>query len=280
MKFLPSRPEPLTRLAALSVVPLWLLWLLPPAVSTLAQEEASSTAAMPTAAASPAPLLAAATPAPEPQPSPPPGEQLEGAETEIVATQGADFDARARVASFNGAVHVADPRFELWCDRLTVFLNKAPEKDGKADAPPTPAPASGGGSGAEKPGDTGGIDRAVAEGHVVILQRRAMDKDGRPLPESRGGNAPKTSTGRAERAEFKTKTGEMTLTGSPRVQQDTNEHVGAPGTTMVLGRDSTLRTYGASRTVIRQKPDANEKKAKTPADAATPPAAVPNRRRG
>ena len=127
----------------------------------------------------------------------------------------------------------------------------------------------------KKDGDAGGIDHAVAEGNVVILQRKAMDKSGKALPET-GNGAPKISIGRADRAEFRTKTGDMTLTGSPRVQQDTNEHVGAPGTTMVLGRDNTLKTFGASRTVIRQKADeTGPKKEKTPA-----PAAGPARRRG
>lgn len=261
MKPFVPRPEP-PLFAALATVALLL-----PAVGASAQEPpAARSSPLFAAAAAPTPAAASTMPAPEAPAAP------ESSETEIVATQGADFDSRGRIASFNGAVHVADPRFELWCDKLTVYLNKAAEKKGETPPPvlPTAAPA-----GEKKEGEAGGIDRAVAEGHVVIIQHKAMDKSGKPLPET-GTGAPKTSIGRAERAEFKNKTGEMTLSGSPRVQQDINEHVGAPGTTMVLGRDSTLKTFGASRTVIRQKPDVDgAKKDKPPADAGTPP-----RRRG
>ena len=168
----------------------------------------------------------------------------ETTETEITARDGADFDAKGRAATFNGTVHVSDPRFELWCDRLTVFLNRETEKDPDAanDRPPPTnnAPASG-----------GGIDRALAEGHVVIKQTR---------PATDGGEA-KTSIGRSERAEFTNRTGEVVLSGGrPTIEQGMNIlEATSSQTRIILTRENTLRTEGPSRTVIRQRSDAADK---------------------
>ena len=84
-----------------------------------------------------------------------------GSKTEITAQKEATFDEQKNTAIFVGSVRVTDPSFLLSADRLTVFLTA----------------------------DRSGIDRAVAEGSVVIVQRAAGQAE-----ENKG------AVGRAERA--------------------------------------------------------------------------------
>ncbi len=135
-----------------------------------------------------------------------------GARTEITARDEATFDNVASVAVFKGKVVVKDPQFTLYCETLTVNLN--PERKG--------------------------IDRAIAEGNVVIIQENVDDQ----------GN-PKKSTGRSGKATFEPATGNITLEISPQIQQDINNHIATePGTVMILNREGRLETIGGSRTVI------------------------------
>ncbi len=135
-----------------------------------------------------------------------------GAKTEITARDEATFDNETNKAVFKGKVIVKDPQFTLYCDDLTVFLN-AQRK---------------------------GLDRAEAAGNVIIIQENTDDK----------GN-PKKSTGRAGKAVFEPSTGDITLTVSPQIQQDINNHVSTePGTVMILNREGKLSTRGGSKTVI------------------------------
>ena len=173
-------------------------------------------------------------------------------ETEILATDGADFASKERIAVFKGDVRVNDPRFQLACDRLTVFLSKAAAGDGTGkDASPTPGntpPTNGGGNspaaGANDQNGRGGIDHAKAEGHVIIIQKR---------PPAKPGEEAKISIGRAAEADFDNKTGDMLLRGTPSVEQNGNTHVAlSPSTTMTLHRDNSMTTVGPSRTVIKQ----------------------------
>lgn len=208
----------------------------------------------------PAPV-AAATPSPTPPPAlasqdrelvPPMdkgttalGPDAPTSETEILAMQGAQFSAKERVATFTGDVRVTDPRFQLACDELTVYLKKtSAAKPGAAPGPdgaPTPAP--------EATDDTqgamgGGIDHAIAKGHVIIVQER---------PSTDGGD-PKRSVGRGERADFDNNTGDMVLHGLPSVEQNGNTHVAtSENTVMTLRRDNSLVTKGPSRTLITQR---------------------------
>ena len=168
-------------------------------------------------------------------------------ETEILATEGADFSSKERVAVFKRDVRVNDPRFQLACDRLTVFLSKAAVGDG-AGTDALPAPANGGGNpaatGSNDQSGRGGIDHAKAEGHVIIIQKR---------PPGKPGEEPKISIGRAAEADFDNKTGDMLLRGTPSVEQNGNTHVAlSPSTTMTLHRDNSMTTVGPSRTVIKQ----------------------------
>ena len=135
-----------------------------------------------------------------------------GSKTEITAQKEATFDEQKNTAIFVGSVSVTDPSFLLSADRLTVFLTA----------------------------DSSGIDRAVAEGSVVIVQRAAGQAE-----ENKG------AVGRAERAEYLPADGRATLSGSPEIQQGINRHIAtSPGTRMILYRDGRASTIGPSRTVI------------------------------
>jgi lipopolysaccharide export system protein LptA len=174
-----------------------------------------------------------------------------GGETEILALQGATFSSKERVATFAGDVRVTNPGFRIACDKLTVYLRKAaPDKsktpDADAAATPTamPSPGSGKASGGQDATGTGGIDHAVAEGHVIIIQERA----------STDGTPPKVSVGRADRADFNNNTGDMVLRGMPTVEQNENTHEATSRETiMTLRKDNSMTTQGPSRTVIKQR---------------------------
>lgn len=133
-----------------------------------------------------------------------------GSKTEITAQKEATFDEQKNTAIFVGSVRVTDPSFLLSADRLTVLLSA----------------------------DRSGIERAVAEGNVVIVQRAE-------------GEAGKAAVGRAERAEYIPSAGRATLSGSPQIQQGINRHIAtSPETRMILHRDGRASTVGPSRTVI------------------------------
>ena len=180
--------------------------------------------------------------------NPPPAEKPDPnapTETEVLATNGADFASKERIAVFNGDVRVNDPRFQLACDKLTVFLAKSATGDGGKDAAPAPAgtppPANGT---ADQKDRSGGIDHAKAEGHVIIIQKRAAVKPG---------EEPKVSIGRANEADFDNKTGDMVLHGWPSVEQNGSTHVAlAQSTVMTLHKDNSMTSVGPSRTVIKQ----------------------------
>lgn len=117
--------------------------------------------------------------------------------TEITAHD-ALFDSRDYLATFNNEVRVTDPEFGLSCDRLTVNMKK-------------PAP-QGAAKPAAKPGAKGdansGIEKAVAEGNVIITQDKKET-----------GREPEQYEGRGKRAIFDNKTGTLTLYGRPRIAQ-------------------------------------------------------------
>jgi lipopolysaccharide transport protein LptA len=133
----------------------------------------------------------------------------QGSKTEISAQKEATFNDKDNRATFVGDVRVKDPAFLLSADRLTVFLAK----------------------------DRSGIERAVADGNVVIVQQADGQEQG--------------AIGRARRAEYIPSTGIVTLIGWPEVQQGINRHIAATESTrMILNRDGRATTEGASRTVI------------------------------
>jgi lipopolysaccharide transport protein LptA len=137
--------------------------------------------------------------------------------TEIYADE-AFFDSAKSMGVFSGHVKVTDPRFNVQADKLTVFIGK---------------------------GENQGLERAVAEGNVGVVRDR---------PDPNGG-PPTHAVGRSEKANYVAATGDVELTGMPRVQQGLNTHIAtSPETVMVINQNGQLTTHGPSRTDIRQEP--------------------------
>ena len=133
-----------------------------------------------------------------------------GSTTEITAQKEATFADKENRAIFLGDVRVKDPAFLLSSDKLTVYLTK----------------------------NRSGIERAVAEGNVVIVQQTKNPSE-------------KGAVGRAREAEYVPASGRVTLAGWPEIQQGINRHVAASaGTRMILNRDGRATTEGPSKTVI------------------------------
>ena len=153
--------------------------------------------------------------------------------TEIYADE-AFFDSTKNMGIFSGRVKVTDPRFSLQSKKLTVFITK---------------------------GQNQGLEKAVAEGDVGLVRDR---------PDPNGG-APTRAVGRADKAVYTAATGDVELTGTPRVQQGMNMHVAtSPDTVMIINQNNQLTTHGPSRTEIRQPPKEEAKSETTPSAAGTP----------
>jgi lipopolysaccharide transport protein LptA len=141
------------------------------------------------------------------------------AKTVITCKDETTFDNETRIATFVGSVFVKDVQFNLYCDTLTVYL----DKDRKA------------------------IDHAEADGHVVIVQENV--DNGKPVK----------SIGRASHAVFVPATGEATLTGMPQLQQGINNNVATdPKTYMILKRDGQLHIEGPSASTLVESSDINK----------------------
>src|SRR5438445_1618043 len=135
--------------------------------------------------------------------------------TEIYADE-AFFDSTKNMGIFSGRVKVTDPRFNLQSDKLTVFITK---------------------------GQNQGLEKAIAEGNVGLVRDR---------PDPSGG-PPTRAVGRADKAVYTAATGNVELTGTPRVQEGLNMHLAtSPDTVMIINQNSQLTTHGPSRTEIRQ----------------------------
>ena len=153
--------------------------------------------------------------------------------TEIYADE-AFFDSTKNMGIFSGRVKVTDPRFSLQSKKLTVFITK---------------------------GQNQGLEKAVAEGDVGLVRDR---------PDPNGG-APTRAVGRADKAVYTAATGDVELTGTPRVQEGMNMHVAtSPDTVMIINQNNQLTTHGPSRTEIRQPPREEAKGETTPPAAGTP----------
>jgi lipopolysaccharide transport protein LptA len=143
--------------------------------------------------------------------------------TEIYADD-AFFDSNKDIGIFSGHVKVADPRFTLQSDKLTVYITK---------------------------GENQGLEKAVAEGNVAVVRDR---------PDPNGG-PPTRAVGRSDQATYIATTGDVELRGTPRVQEGVNTHIAtSPDTVMVVNQKGQLTTHGPSRTEIRQEPKSDDQK--------------------
>jgi lipopolysaccharide transport protein LptA len=148
--------------------------------------------------------------------------------TEIYADE-AFFDSNQNMGIFTGHVKVTDPRFNLQSQKLTVFINK---------------------------GENQGLQKAIAEGDVAMVRDR---------PDPNGG-PPTRSVGRSDKATYVAATGDVELTGTPRVQEGVNTHIAtSPDTVMMVNQNGQLTTHGPSRTEIRQQPKDEQKPETKPA---------------
>ena len=154
--------------------------------------------------------------------------------TEIYADE-AVFDSNKSMGIFSGHVKVADPRFNLQSEKLTVFIRK---------------------------GESQGLEKAIAEGNVALVRDR---------PDANGG-PPTRAVGRSEKATYIAATGDVELTGTPRVQEGPNTHVAtSPDTVMIVNQNGQLTTHGPSRTEIRQEPKTEERQKKAQASPSPKP---------
>ena len=181
--------------------------------------------------------------------------------TEITCSGETLFDAKAATAVFIKEVKIVDPQFTLTADKLTAYLKKpsktpaVPVIPGAGTPTPEPTatatPASKGQAQAKADSGASGLEKAIAEGHVVIIQERTDDK----------GEVVRY-IGRAAKAEYVSEKGEMTLSGWPQIQQGFNNQVATEeSTVMIMDREGHLHTKGSSMTVIKSdsKPDSNKK---------------------
>lgn len=145
--------------------------------------------------------------------------------TEIYADD-AFFDSNKNVGVFGGHVKVADPRFTLEAEKLTVYITK---------------------------GENQGLEKAVAEGNVAVVRDR---------PDPNGGS-PTRAVGRADQATYIAASGNVELRGTPRVQEGVNTHIATSAdTVMIVNQKGQLTTHGPSRTEIRQEPKTDDQKGK------------------
>ena len=154
--------------------------------------------------------------------------------TEIYAND-AFFDSNKNVGIFSGHVRVADPRFTLQSEKLTVYITQ---------------------------GENQGLEKAIAEGNVAVVRDR---------PDPNGG-PPTRAVGRSDQATYVAATGNVELRGTPRVQEGENTHIAtSPDTVMVVNQNGQLTTHGPSRTEIRQEPKMDEAEKKSEAKPSVSP---------
>jgi len=146
--------------------------------------------------------------------------------TTISSKKGAYLDSKAYMATFTGSVSVVDARFSLTCDKLTAFFVR-------------PSVESAG----EVKGESGrsGLDKAEAEGDVIIIQDKVGEK-----------GEVERSLARAQEAVYDSQTGNITLSGWPQVEQKQNVTMAAEeSTVIVLNRKGKLEVLGHSKSILR-----------------------------
>ena len=183
----------------------------------------------------------------EPPPASPAPKKEKGP-TEIDALE-ATFDQKANQAIFSGEVVVKDPEFNVKCDKLTALL-KGAEKAKSPTTPPTIPPQhtkSLPTTSTTPPKKAGGLQTAIAEakpGNRVIITQDKKDAEG----------VVQHSGGEADKATYDAESGDIILTGNPRIQQGNNLIVSTDKRTkMTLNRDGHMRAQGPHKTIIIDK---------------------------
>lgn len=170
--------------------------------------------------------------------------------TEITARE-AHLDNKVHLATFTGEVVVKDPQFDLTCDKLTVYLRKPKGEGAKVSAEPRPigapeakpTPEDSGAKGKGK--DESGIDKAIAEGNVVIVQEKT-DANGKV----------QKYYGKAKRAVFDNNKQTCTLYGWPTVAQSLGGNMGKKisakeeSTVITLDQSGAIDVDGLHKTTL------------------------------
>lgn len=96
-----------------------------------------------------------------------------GDSTVINCSGAAFFDSKEAIGVFSDDVVVQNPQFHITCDTLEVFMKK--EGEAKKDAPPAPAHGAAPALPGDKPAGNSmadsGIERAIAKGRKVVIQK-------------------------------------------------------------------------------------------------------------
>ena len=156
------------------------------------------------------------------KPNPMPHSAGNGASMTRITADESQFDANANVVTFEGNVELDHPEFDLTCDTLEVQMPKKEGADGAGGGNPTEEAAS------------GGIDKAIARGYVVIEK---LKPDGT------------LQVAIARRAVYDATTGNIVLTDFPQLQDGTN---------LIKGKTEATRIY--------LRPDSGEYDVKGPAN--------------
>lgn len=194
----------------------------------------------------------AAAPAPTKAPSETPdvaAPKPAKAPTEIIARE-ASLNNKEHIAIFTGEVDVKDPQFNLDCDKLTVHLKK-PQVAAKVEDPNAPKVAAPIGTKPKEPAitkpaektaksDSGGnIEKAIAEGNVIIVQDKP-DADGKV----------QHYVGKGKKAVYEPDKKTCTLTGWPRVAQSMNGSISKEiiskeeGCVIVMNQEGRIDVHG------------------------------------
>lgn len=161
--------------------------------------------------------------------------------TTITAKKRLLLDSKGYEATFLGEVKVVDPRFSLNCEKLVAYLKRPPNETKPTGVGASASPVEGVPKAGADKSSGGGVEKAVAEGDVIIVQDKLNDK-----------GEVERSIGRAHKAVYDAETGNISLTGWPQVEQKQNTIVAMEeSTVIILNSKGSLDVVGHSKSVLR-----------------------------
>ncbi len=180
----------------------------------------------------------------------------------IINSETSFFDTSKSATIFEGNVTVKHPDFDIDCEKLDVTMKKSPAKKGPGpQAPPNgegaqpkaaPSPA------AAEPDTSGGIEKAIATGPLVVIHQHCPDGS--------------EKIGKGRHVTYDGNTGDMILRGMPQIQDGYNMIIAtAPETVLTITASGKIKTQGPHQTKLIQdnKPSSPKPAASAAASAAT-----------